>query len=123
MSEIKSILEEKSFNFAIRIVNLNKYLIDKQREFVMSKQILRSGTSIGANIAEAQFAQSKADFGTKMQISLKEANETRYWIRLLAASEYLSDMEAQNLLDDCNELINMLISTTKTVLPRNNEKE
>ena len=123
MSEIKSILEEKSFNFAIRIVNLNKYLIDKQREFVMSKQILRSGTSIGANIAEAQFAQSKADFGTKMQISLKEANETRYWIRLLAASEYLSDMEVQSLLDDCNELINMLISTTKTVLPRNNEKE
>ena len=76
---MKSILEEKSFNFAIRIVNLNRYLIDKKQEFVISKQLLRSGTSIGANISEAQFAQSKGDFGTKMHISLKEANETRYY--------------------------------------------
>lgn len=84
----------------------------------MSKQVLRSGTSIGANISEAQFAQSKADFGTKMQISLKEANETRYWIRLLQATGFLSTEEMESLLDDCNNLINMLVSTCKSVLPR-----
>ena len=73
---MSGVLEEKSLKFAIRIVNLYKYLIDEKKEFVMSKQVLRSGTSIGANIAEAQYAQSKADFLTKMHISLKEASET-----------------------------------------------
>ena len=119
---MKSILEEKSFNFAIRIVNLNKYLIDKKQEFVISKQLLRSGTSIGANISEAQFAQSKGDFGTKMHISLKEANETRYWIRLLTATNYLSNDESESLISDCNELISILSSTCKTVLPRTHEE-
>jgi four helix bundle protein len=75
---MSGVLEEKSLKFAIRIVNLYKYLIDEKKEFVMSKQVLRSGTSIGANIAEAQYAQSKADFLTKMHISLKEASETKF---------------------------------------------
>ena len=82
---MKGVLEEKSFQFAIRIVNLNRFLVDNKKEYVLSKQILRSGTSVGANISEAQFAQSKADFVSKMHISLKEASETRYWLRLLEA--------------------------------------
>ena len=114
----KGVLEDKSFQFAIRIVNLYKYLVENRKEYVMSKQILKSGTSIGANISEAQFAQSKADFGTKMQISLKEANETRFWIQLLQATDFLSEKESESLLTDCNDLINMLVSTCKTVLPR-----
>ena len=118
MEKGKGILESKSFAFAIRIVKLNKYLVEDKKEFVLSKQILRSGTSIGAHIAEAQYAQSKADFGAKMYISLKEANETRYWIQLLAATEILKSEETVSLLDDCNEIINLLIATCKTVLPR-----
>ena len=105
-----SILEEKSFQFAIRIVELNRFLINDKKEFVMSKQILRSGTSIGANIAEAQYAQSKADFLTKMHISLKEANETKYWLRLLHATNYL-DESHRSYLSDCDELLRLLIST------------
>ena len=108
-----SILEEKSFQFAIRIVELNRFLINDKKEFVMSKQILRSGTSIGANIAEAQYAQSKADFLTKMHISLKEANETKYWLRLLHATNYL-DESHRSYLSDCDELLRLLISTCKT---------
>ena len=108
-----SSLEEKSFQFAIRIVELNRFLINDKKEFVMSKQILRSGTSIGANVAEAQYAQSKADFLTKMHISLKEANETKYWLRLLHATNYL-DESHRSYLSDCDELLRLLISTCKT---------
>lgn len=115
---IKGVLENKSFQFAIRIVNLYKYLVENHKVYVISKQVLKSGTSIGANISEAQYAQSKADFGTKMQISLKEASETRFWIQLLQATDYLSEDESESLLADCNDLINMLVSTCKTVLPR-----
>ena len=121
MSEVKKnkgVLESKSFAFSIRIVKLYKYLTENKKEFVLSKQLLRSGTSIGANIAEAQHAQSKADFGTKMQIALKEANESRYWIRLLGATEILKEDESNSILDDCNELINLLVATCKTSLPR-----
>ena len=118
LDNTKGVIEVKSFAFAVRIVKLNKYLCDIKKEFVLSKQILRSGTSIGANIAEAQYAQSKADFGTKMQISLKEASETRFWIRLFEATQLLNTEEANSLLDDCNELINLLVATCKTVLPR-----
>ena len=88
---MSGVLEEKSLKFAIRIVNLYKYLIDEKKEFVMSKQVLRSGTSIGANIAEAQYAQSKADFLTKMHISLKEASETKFWLKLLYSTSYIND--------------------------------
>ena len=112
------VLEYKSFAFAVNIVNINRYLVESKREYIISKQLLRSGTSIGANIAEAQFAQSKADFGSKMQISLKEANETIYWIRLLEATNILKPEETIDILNECNELINMLVATCKTVIPR-----
>jgi len=107
-------LEEKSKTFAIRIVKLHRHLKAKG-EMVMSKQVLRSGTSIGANIAEAQYAQSRADFTTKLTIALKEAAETRYWIDLLLATEYLEDNQAiQSLLSECTELIRILVASTKT---------
>ena len=108
-----SVLEEKSFQFAIRIVELNRFLRDNKKEFVMSKQILRSGTSIGANVAEAQYAQSKADFLTKMHISLKEASETKYWLRLLYATHFLDDSH-RSYIDDCDELLRLLTATCKT---------
>ena len=111
---MKGVLEEKSFQFAIQIVKLCKYLTEERKEFVLSKQILRSGTSIGANIAEAQFAQSRPDFVSKMHISLKEASETRYWLRILDAAEIIEKNQASGLMSDCNELINMLIATCKT---------
>ena len=111
----KGILENKSFSFSIRIVKLTKYLKEEKRENILSKQLLRSGTSIGANIAEAQFAQSKPDFITKLHIALKEASETRYWLSLLHATDYLTDDEYDNILYDCNQLINMLISSCKTI--------
>jgi len=111
---MKGVLEEKSFQFAIQIVKLSKYLVEVQKEFVLSKQILRSGTSIGANIAEAQYAQSRPDFVSKMHISLKEASETRYWLRILDATEILDESQVSGLMSDCNELINMLIATCKT---------
>ena len=111
---MKGILEEKSFQFAIRIVDLYRFLIDTKKDFVLSKQMLRAGTSIGANVAEAQFAQSKADFVSKMHISLKEANETRYWLRLLEASNLIDNTLLISIMTDCNELINMLVSTCKT---------
>ena len=111
---MKGILEEKSFQFAIRIVNLNRFLVDAKKEFVLSKQILRSGTSIGANISEAQFAQSKADFISKMHISLKEASETRYWLRLIEATNLVDSIQLESIMSDCNELINMLVSTCRT---------
>ena len=88
MSE--NIIVDKSFDFAVRIVNLNKYLYNEQKEYVLSKQLLRSGTSIGANVSEAERAQSKADFISKMSIALKEANETNYWLKLLYKTDYLS---------------------------------
>ena len=118
---MRSVLEEKSVSFAIRIVKLYKYLTENKKEFVMSKQLLRSGTSIGANVAEAQYAQTKADFGTKMHIALKEASETRYWLILLKETDFLTDLELKSLLSDCIELINMLVSTCKTTLPRENQ--
>ena len=107
------VLEEKSEKFAIRIINMYKYLVNEKKESVMSKQVLRSGTSIGANIAEAQYAQSKADFITKMHISLKEASETRYWLKLLYSTSYINNSQT-SIMDDCDELIKLLTSTCKT---------
>ncbi|MBQ9215929.1 MAG: four helix bundle protein [Prevotella sp.] len=111
---MKGVLEEKSFQFAIRIVKLNRYLMEEKKEFVLSKQILRAGTSIGANIAEAQFAQSKPDFASKMHISLKEANETRYWLRLLKATDIIESSLLDTIISDCDELIDMLVATCRT---------
>ena len=107
-------VEQKSFQFAIRIVNLYRHLRLSKKEFVLSKQLLRSGTSIGANIAEAQQAQSRADFVSKMNIALKETAETDYWMRLLHATEYLSDQESQSMIVDCREIGKMLTAIVKS---------
>ena len=106
-------VQEKSFCFAIRIVNLCRYLQNEQKEYVLSKQLLRCGTSIGANIAEAQQAQSKPDFVNKINIALKESYETNYWIRLLHATQYLKEREYESIIDDCSELERLLIAITK----------
>jgi len=104
----------KSEAFALRIVKLYKFL-KLHREDVLSRQVLRSGTSIGANVAEAQYAQSRADFVMKMSIALKEASETRYWLKLLVNAGYLPDDDATtSIVADCNELIRLLTSTVKT---------
>lgn len=103
-----NIVQLKSFAFAIRIVNLYKYLISEKKEYVLSRQLLRSGTSIGANIEEAIGGQSNLDFISKINISYKEARETIYWIKLLEAIVYLSDQEASDLLNDAEELCKIL---------------
>ena len=110
----ESIIEVKSFNFAVRIVKLYRYLCEDKREYVLSKQLLKSGTSIGANISEAQRGQSKPDFYAKIAISLKEANEARYWIRLLHATDYLADKEYKSLDSDINEIISILVAICNT---------
>ena len=109
-----SIIEAKSFDFAVRIVKLYQYLCEEKKEFVLSKQLLRSGTSIGANVSETENAQSKADFISKMNIALKEANETQYWLRLLYSTDYLSDKEFESINADITELIAILTSICKT---------
>ncbi len=111
-----SIIAKKSYAFAIRIVNLYKYLTTQaeQKEYVLSKQLLRSGTSIGANVREALRGQSKADFAAKMNISSKEANESEYWIELLHDSGYIDDKMANSLLVDVQELSRILLSILKT---------
>ena len=110
-----NILHVKSKAFAIRVINTFKYLQINKKEFVLSKQMLRSGTAIGALIKESEFAQSKKDFLNKLYISLKEANETQYWIELLFETEYITKFEFDSLNDDCLELIKLLVSITKTV--------
>lgn len=110
----KSILKEKSYIFAIRIVKLCLFLRDEKSEYVLSKQLLRSGTAIGALIREAEFGQSLADFRSKMSIGLKEANETDYWLNFLKDTGYLNDKMFQSISEDCLELIKMLVATVKT---------
>lgn len=110
---IEIIIESKSFDFAVRIVNLYKYLAFEKQEYVLSKQLLRCGTSIGANVAEAQKAQTKPDFNTKMNIALKEANETYYWLRLLNKTDYLSQNEFDSIEKDIKEIIAILTSICK----------
>ena len=112
MSE--NIIVDKSFDFAVRIVNLYKYLNTEQKEYVVSKQLLRSGTSIGANVSEAERAQSKADFISKMSIALKEANETNYWLKLLYKTDYLSKSQYDSINADIKELIKLLVAICKT---------
>lgn len=111
--EKKNIIKDKSFAFAIDIVNLYKVLIEK-KEFVLSRQVVRSGTAIGANVRESEHAQSKADFIHKLSISLKEANETEYWLDLLYETKYLSDVEFQNIKPKIIELLRLLTSILKT---------
>ena len=112
---MNNIIVDKSFSFAVRIVNVYKHLTQLQKEYVMSRQLLRCGTSIGANIVEAQRGQSKADFRAKMSIALKEANETDYWIRLLYKTEYLNDTQYESLIADIQEILSILIAICKTL--------
>ena len=105
----------KSKLFAIRIVRLYQYLCSDKKEFVLSKQLLRSGTSIGANLAESECAISKKDFLSKVYIALKECSETLYWLELLYETDYLSQSEYDSIRSDCEELRKMLSSTTKTL--------
>ena len=111
---MENIVETKSFDFAVRIVNLYEYLTDIKKEYVLSKQLLRSGTSVGANVAEAEQAQSRPDFVSKMNIALKETSETKYWIKLLKATDFLSEKESSSLLSDCVELEKLLVSIIKS---------
>ena len=110
----ENVIVEKSLDFAVRIVNLRKYLAKEHNERVMSKQLLRCGTSIGANIAEAQRGQSKADFAAKMNIALKEANETEYWLKLLYRTQYLSKEQYESINHDIQELLGLLVSICRT---------
>ena len=105
-----NVVKDKSLEFAVRIVNLYKFLVNEQKEFVMSKQILRSGTSIGANIREAEQAQSRADFINKLNIALKEANETEYWLELLIRTEYITREQYESINNDSTEINKLLIS-------------
>ena len=109
---------DKCISFSIKINKLRKYLCEKQREYNNSDQIQRSGTSIGANIKEALRGQSRPDFTAKMSISLKEASECEYWIELLMNTEYLPSDSAQSLLEDCQELIKILVSIVKSTNER-----
>ena len=111
---MNNIIETKSFAFAVRIVKLYKMLTNDRKEYVLSKQLLRSGTSIGANVSEGERGQSKADFYAKMCIALKEANESYYWLRLLHETDYLTDLEFESIEKDVKELIGMLTSIFKT---------
>lgn len=114
-----NIIQEKSFDFAVRIVELNRYLTIEKKEFVLSKQVLRSGTSIGANIEEAIGGQSEKDFFAKLTIAYKETRETKYWLRLLKATDYLEAKLADSLLNDVEELLRIIGSIQKTIKSRN----
>ncbi len=108
-----NVLQEKSLLFAVRIVKLHKFLCKEKHETIISKQLIRSGTSIGANINEATYGVSKADFISKLHIALKETAESEYWIRLLALTEYISESESNSILEDCLEIKRILIATLK----------
>ena len=107
-------IQDKSFHFAVRIVNLCKYLQNEKKEYILYKQLFRCGTSVGANVAEAQQAQSRADFISKLSIALKESYETNYWLRLLHETNYLTEDAFQSIITDCRELEKLLISIIKT---------
>ena len=108
-----NILLDKSKAFALRIIKMYKYLTEEKKEYILSKQVLRSGTSIGANAREASRGQSKADFFFFLYISLKEADETRYWLELLYESGYLPEKEYKTIYEECEELVRLLVSITK----------
>ncbi len=110
----RNVIKDKSFQFSIKIVEIYKILIETKREYVMSKQLLRSGTSIGANVREAEHAESKADFIHKLSIALKEANETEYWLDLLYETAYLNVLMYNTLKKDITEILKLLISIVKS---------
>ena len=114
MENRENVLRDKSYKFALRIVKLYKHLAEEKKEYVLSKQILRSGTSIGANIAEGNQAQSKADFVHKLSIAHKEAFETEYWLCLLRDGEFITEKQAESIITDCQELQKILTTSIKT---------
>ena len=118
----ENIVAIKSKAFALRCIRAYSYLTTEKKEFVLSKQLLRSGTSIGANVKEGLRGQTKPDFAAKMSIALKEASETEYWIELLKESSILSEMESESLLEDCVELIKILTSIVKSAYDALNKK-
>ena len=111
---MKNVLADKSYKFSLEIMRVFKYIVKDKNEYTLGKQLLRSGTAIGALIREAEFAQSKADFINKLSISLKEANETRYWLSLLSDSNYIELGSAEKLIKECSELIALLVSSINT---------
>jgi four helix bundle protein len=117
----ENVVKEKSFEFSVRVVNLYKHLTANKQEYVLSKQLLRSGTSIGANICEAEQAQSVSDFIAKMSISLKESCESDYWLRLLHRTDYLNDTEYSSIIADCRDLTKLLTSIIKSLKTKNNQ--
>jgi len=119
----ENIVMDKAYAFALRIIKAYKFLSKEQRGFVLSKQLLRSGTAIGALIKESEHAQSKADFINKMNIALKEANETEYWLMLLHDSDYIDEKTFTSIISDCTELIRLLISIVKSSRDSNNKKK
>ncbi len=118
MSDFEQGVADKSYSLALRIIKLYQYLKDEQKEFVLSKQVLRSGTSIGAQVREAKFAQSRADFISKLSIALKEANETLYWLELLHDSGYIDNDAFESIYIDAKEVTAMLVSIVKTTKSR-----
>jgi four helix bundle protein len=114
----ENIIRQKSYSFALRIIKAHKFLLDR-RETILSKQLLRSGTSIGANIEEAMGAQSRRDFYMKLTIAYKEARESHYWIRLLRDGEYMEEKAAHSLLTDCEELLKIIGSIQMSVKKKN----
>lgn len=114
MKNTEDVLKIKSFHFAVRMVKMYKHLAETKKEFVLSKQCLRSGTAVGALVNEAAFAQSKADFVNKLSIALKEANETKYWLTLLKETEYLENDTFKSVSTDCDELLKLLVSSIIT---------
>ena len=111
----ENVVDVKSKTFALRIIRLYKYLTEEKKEFVLSKQLLRSGTSIGANLAEAGCAMSKKDFVAKIYVALKECSETQYWLDLLVGADFISEKEYNSIFADCSELTKILMATTKTL--------
>jgi four helix bundle protein len=117
-----NLLRDKSYNFSVRITNMHQFLTKKQHEFVLSKQVLRSGTAIGALIMESEYAQSKADFINKLSIALKEANETSYWLTLLKDSHFINEPSYYSIQHDCEELLKMLTKSIITAKQNQSQK-
>ena len=121
MTEYGKALSDASLNFAVRIAKLSRFLIAERQDFVLSRQILKSGTSIGANVREAQFAQSDSDFISKLSIALKEGSETQYWLEVLLQAEFIDRKQYASLRKDCDSLVARLVravKTSKSKLPR-----
>ncbi len=121
-SSVDNIIVQLTRDFAIRCINLFKFL-NKNKEYVMAKQILRCGTSIGANVSESIFAQSRSDFISKLSIGLKEARETQYWLDLLHATNYIDDTSFKSMSDDCNKIIGTLVKIIKTTKNKFEDKD